>query len=90
MNNTGLLVDIFDNNVNIMIDLDTLKTSMEYGLQFVELGIITDKEAFMKDVIRELIYEEEDGTNLIHKMFDKAAERAIDNGSEYWEEYTDI
>lgn len=43
---------------------------------------IIDQNAFAKDVVRELRREEEDGTTLVHLMFDSAVMRALENGCE--------
>ena len=42
---------------------------------------ITNEEAFANDILQELLAEEDDGTTLVHKMLDKAADNAIENGS---------
>lgn len=44
---------------------------------------ITNTGGFAFEVMRELRAEDEDGTTLIHRMFDKASMRALENGSEY-------
>lgn len=43
---------------------------------------VTDPDVFAKEVVRELLQEEEDGTTLVHKMFDAAINEAIENGAE--------
>lgn len=42
---------------------------------------ITELAEFTKDVVRELNAEAEDGTTLVHTLFDDAMAKAIDNGS---------
>lgn len=43
---------------------------------------VTDPATFAEHVVWELEREEEDGTTLVHEMFDRAIERAIENGAE--------
>jgi len=43
---------------------------------------VTDHDAFTKEVLAMLRREEEDGTTIVHEMFDKAVEMAIENGAE--------
>jgi hypothetical protein len=51
---------------------------------------ILDEEQFIKELIGELLHEEEDGSTDIHAALDKAAIRLIENGSDTvsmeWEE----
>lgn len=43
---------------------------------------ITDPKVFAKEVLHTLRREEEDGTTLVHEMFDKAIEEAVEQGAE--------
>lgn len=43
---------------------------------------VLDRAQFIKDVVRELQSEEEDGTTVLHRALDRAAIEAIENGSE--------
>lgn len=43
---------------------------------------IDDKRAFANEVVRALRHEEEDGSGPLTKLFDEAAERALDDGAE--------
>ncbi|TIW54190.1 MAG: hypothetical protein E5V54_22730 [Mesorhizobium sp.] len=43
---------------------------------------IKDPKIFAKEVLRTLRSEEEDGTTLVHEMFDKAIEEAVEQGAE--------
>ena len=43
---------------------------------------IIDKKAFAKDLVRALNDEDEQGTTMIHSMFDRAIGEAWDNGAE--------
>ena len=42
---------------------------------------IDDKLEFARDVVREMIDEAEDGSNLLNTMIDEACKRAIEQGS---------
>ncbi len=42
---------------------------------------VTDVSDFARDVMRALNREAEDGTTLVHELFDKALAAAIDDGS---------
>lgn len=43
---------------------------------------VTDPLAFAHEIDAELSKEEEDGTTVVHRMLDKAAQSAIENGAE--------
>lgn len=43
---------------------------------------IQDGALMVKDVVNELLREDEQGTTAVHRLFDEAAEAALDNGSE--------
>ena len=80
-----LTVEIVDGVLNISIGIDTLCFALsenDFHTQFK----VTSIKGFAKDVLNELLSEEEDGTTLVHRMFDEAADNAIENGSEYIEE----
>jgi hypothetical protein len=48
--------------------------------------VVTDTEAFAKDLVRALNDEDEQGTTLVHKMFDDAINEALEQGAEGIEE----
>lgn len=50
--------------------------------QYEERLKITDKAAFLREFVRELQAEAEDGTTLVHRMLDAAFEQAVENGAE--------
>lgn len=72
-----------DGKLIISIDTDLLCNAI-FGR--IEDFRIVNQHEFIKDLIQELESEEEDGTTLVHRMFDKAADSAIENGSENVEE----
>lgn len=43
---------------------------------------ITDPLVFAKEIERQLSQEEEDGTTMVHRMIDKAAAEALEQGAE--------
>ena len=51
---------------------------MECDSQFEKI----DKELLFKELVSELLSEEEDGTTLVHSMMDSAVINASDKGSE--------
>lgn len=83
--NQQLKVEIVDGVLNISIGVDLLIYAITHGSDFWpdddEL-VVTDPDVFAAEIARELENEEEDGTTLVHRMFDKAAETAVDNGCE--------
>jgi hypothetical protein len=83
----GLECDIIAGRLVISIGVEALRQAVILGPYLVnftnpaELSI-NDVDIFARDVLLELEWEEEDGLTLIHHAIDKAAERAIENGSE--------
>lgn len=85
----GLHVDIIKGRLVISIGISALCFAATRGPYFDDICartsqdiIVTDQDAFAKEILRELRREEEDGTTLVHLMLDKAAERAVENGAE--------
>jgi hypothetical protein len=75
-----------DEIITITIGVKELCHAVVHGLQYKYGDVtITQQILFTDDILRELTREEEDGTTLIHRMFDKAAAEAIENGSDYAE-----
>ena len=70
-------------NLNISIGIDLLFFAIQQEIQEFK---ITNSEGCSKDIVAELMHEQEDGTTLIHRMIDKAANFAIENGSNNCEE----
>jgi len=70
--------------LTISIGIGLLGFAIEHasGLQDV---VITDVDKFVEDVAQELRFDEGDGTTPVHRMFDKAAHEAIENGSSHVE-----
>lgn len=48
---------------------------------------ISDNDAFAKDLVRALNYEDEAGNTMIHRMFDQGIEEAIEAGAEGIDEH---
>ena len=84
-------IQIKNNNLVITISLDTLATAFELSdynnsfddklNDFKQAFKVTNKVLFAKEVILALEDEEEDGTTLLHQLFDKATENAVENGA---------
>ena len=47
---------------------------------------ITNAHGFAKEVVTEMLAESEDGTTMLDLMLDKACERAIEQGSQFFED----
>lgn len=86
-----LKTEIIDGRIVISIGLDCLQTAIEASPSMEgfedddgnqKFPKVTDAEVFAKEVVMALENEEEDGTNLIHKMFDEAFEYIGENGAE--------
>lgn len=85
-------VDIVDGRLVVSIGIDTLAVAVQYmpqlGEAFDEVegkeieNEITDADKLAAAIVEALDDEEEDGTTLVHRMLDKAALRAIENGAE--------
>lgn len=76
-------VKVTNNKLVISIGLDILIHSVSGEIGDYK---ITNKNGFVRDIVGELLCEQEDGTTLVHLMFDEAANNAIENGSEHCEE----
>lgn len=78
-----LRVELNADQLIISVGKDTLLHALETGRSY-GLGdiTITDKELFLKEFVRELNSESEDGSTLIHEAFDQAVSNAIENGAE--------
>jgi hypothetical protein len=84
MSDSQLDVKIIDGKLVIEIGTSLLCHAIQFGdyfTQFDELTI-TDEAQFVKAIRQELLSESEDGTTLVHQLFDKAAENAYENGCE--------
>ncbi len=70
----------------IRIPVDTLAFAAQQGDMWPQddhmkpTAFITDETVFAKEVIHALTKEEEDGTTLVHLMFDKAFTYITENG----------
>jgi hypothetical protein len=77
-------IEIVDGRLIVSASVGTMiqafKYCSNYMTQFDEQEYTIDGPEFVQEIMGELLVEDEDGTTLIHKMFDKAAERAIENG----------
>lgn len=76
----------------IRVKIDCLQNAWEHG-PFVESNydpedenakppVITDCEIFAQELVNELNFEDESGTNSIMAMLDRAMEQAIGNGAD--------
>jgi hypothetical protein len=76
----------------LRVTLDSLASATELSPAFQDIVFdekagdfrkitVTDKAAWAKAVLTEVHNEAEDGTTLIHRMFDKAFSKALDQGA---------
>ena len=86
--NQQIEIIITDGILNISIGVDLLVHAVTNGSDFWdEVSLkVTDNDLFVAAIAHELELEQEDGTTLVHLMFDKAAENAVENGCEGIEE----
>ena len=71
--------------LTISIGVETLAHAVRTGQGFggdAEV-LVSDVEAFARDVLRELEREQEDGTTPVHAMLDAAARAAVEDGTEH-------
>lgn len=83
MKNQQIKITVKNGVLNISVGVDLLIFAIQGRIEDFK---ITNKEGFIKELIEELQSEEEDGTTLLHRAFDKAADNVIENGSENAEE----
>lgn len=81
--------EIIDGKIVITLAISHLQTAINGGTL---LGTIdgswklTDPDAFAKELLVSLHSEDEEGTTVIHRMFDAAINEAIEQGAEGIEE----
>lgn len=86
--NSHLEVKIEDGCLVIKIGVTTLCNSILSGdiaNQFdpdEEKLVITDEMVFADEIISSLTEESEDGSTLVHRMFDQAADDVLENGGD--------
>lgn len=81
----GAEANIEGNQIVIRIDIETLPIAVEGGIDLGTIasgGRVVDAYAFAKEVVYALNDEEEDGTTLVHEMFDAAFDDALDMGAQ--------
>ena len=82
MSKTALLkVNVKKGVLAITIGVDTLAFAMQRIERWPEEIKIIDADDFAKDVLRELMREEEDGSTPVHRLFDKVGLEAMEQGS---------
>lgn len=82
--NQQLKAEIKNEKLEISIGTHVLCFAVEHGDTVHQEAHfkITNGEVFAKEILTELMREEEDGTTLLHLAFDKAASNAFDQGAE--------
>lgn len=86
------MAKIEGDEIVIRLSFDALVTATNASPAFTEqydeatdsyqLPKVTDRAVWAKAVVEELNSESEDGTTLVHLMFDKAFEGAVEQGAE--------
>lgn len=77
---TPLTVEIVDGKLVISIGVETLAFAVWHGDVLDDGDRIADVDAFARDVVRQLVDEDEEGTTPVHKLLDEAALTALDQG----------
>ncbi|WP_429123379.1 crAss001_48 related protein [Aeromonas veronii] len=77
-----LTVELVAEQVHISVGVKTLAHAVTAGRYGMRSLTVTDPAVFAGEVVSVLKQEEEDGSTLIHGMFDKAASIAADQGAE--------
>lgn len=81
MKNTNLTVEVKEGVLLISIGTEILCHSCEVGRRYGISDIkITDKKQFISSLVRQLESEDEDGSTLMHEMFDGAVTVMLENG----------
>lgn len=84
----GLEVSITDGRLVISVGANILVNAL--GSDYIQPPYkIVDPAQAVKEIVRELKREEEDGTTVVHKMLDQAALDAWENGGEGFRERND-
>lgn len=84
LKNTPLNVEIKNDQLIISIGIDTLAFAIENADKCDLYNIkIENSEGFAKDLLNELLQENEVGETLMSDMLDSAAVQAIEQGSEF-------
>lgn len=76
-----LVVRVVKGRLSISIGIDTLAFAVQAIDNWPEEFGIADKQAFAKDVARELNREDDVGSTPVHLLLDKMAIKALDGGS---------
>jgi len=89
--NRPLTVEVKGNELIIKIGINTLSWAFEHSddnnpwdekqHKFIRTWKVTDIAQFAKDVMYELLSEEEDGSSSLSNFFDRACQDALNEGS---------
>lgn len=77
-----LKVEVEADLLKISIGVDLLCHAVTHGPGMMSEAEVTDRDAFVRAIVDELLRDEEDGTTPVHRMFDAAAEEAVEQGAE--------
>jgi len=91
MKDTNLTVEIKEDVFLISIGTEILCHSCEVGRRYGLSDIkITDKKQFIASLVRQLKFEDEEGSTLVHEMFDSAVTTMLENGDLGVDELEDV
>ena len=77
-----LNAEIKDGKLNLSIGLEALEIAASVGRRFGTGEVkITDMDAFLADLPRYILSEEEDGSTPFHLMIDDCVSEMIENGA---------
>lgn len=82
--NNQLKVEVIDGELQIKIGINILVFATTEGGEnpFDDVGMkVNDLEEFQKDIVRQLSFESENGTTVVHSMLDKAVYDMFCDGS---------
>ena len=79
---TPLTCAIEGEDIVIRIGIPPLMWALQHETVWESQFGITDPEAFSKAIVKALNEDDEEGTTLVHRMFDSAADAAMAQGCE--------
>ena len=81
MKDQQLKVTVENDILSISIGVDMLRHSAEIGRRYGTGEIIvTDQKTFIDGIAKQLDSPDEDGSTLVHELFDKAVSQMLEDG----------
>ena len=85
-------VKLENDTIIISLPIENIPAVVEgsWASGFMETRMkVSNAEAFARDLLHALNAEQEDGTTVVHRMFDKAIDDAIEQGAQGIEDHED-